>query len=151
AGGGGGQVPATRRPSGSSAASLSIDRGDIVYEERRTVLTEQFVKSMHDASGTACLTPPRSRLPMSPPMAPPEQPPIVDPSIESHVDSIMQELMEKNDQMKFMETRTKDTEEFAFLAEARLRSAEQAFRMEAEQNEILADMAKEVSRDQSPE
>ena len=79
---------------------------------------------------------------MSPPMAPPEQPPIVDPSIESHVDSIMQELMERNDQMKLMETRTKDTEEFAFLAEVRLRSAEHAFRMEAEQNEILADMAK---------
>ncbi|MFM7977777.1 MAG: hypothetical protein ACKPKO_00535, partial [Candidatus Fonsibacter sp.] len=36
-------------------------------------------------------------------------------------------------------------EEFAFLAETRLRSAESAFRMEAEQNEILAGMAKEVS------
>ncbi|MFM7989272.1 MAG: hypothetical protein ACKPKO_59155, partial [Candidatus Fonsibacter sp.] len=44
-----------------------------------------------------------------------------------------------------METRTKDTEEFAFLVEARLCSAEQAFYREAEQNEMLADMAKDVS------
>ncbi|MFM7987182.1 MAG: hypothetical protein ACKPKO_48510, partial [Candidatus Fonsibacter sp.] len=36
-------------------------------------------------------------------------------------------------------------EEFAFLAEARLQSVENAFRMEAEQNDFLADMAKEVS------
>ena len=78
-------------------------------------------------------------------MAPPVQPPVVDESVESHVEAIMQELMEKNDQVKYMETRTKDTEEFAFLAEARLRSVEQDFYREAEQNELLADMAKEVS------
>ena len=78
-------------------------------------------------------------------MAPPEQPPIVDPLIESHVEAIMQELMEMNEQVKSMVTRTKYSEEFAFLAEARLRSAEYAFHREAEQNEILAGMAKEVS------
>ncbi|MFM7985432.1 MAG: hypothetical protein ACKPKO_39570, partial [Candidatus Fonsibacter sp.] len=137
-----GQLIMTRRPSGSSAISLTVDHGDIVYEERRTILTEQLVKSMSDDSKAAFLTPPRMRLPVSPPMAPPEQPPIVDPSIESHVESIMQELMEKNDQVKSMDMRTKDSEEFAFLAEARLRSAEYAFHREAEQNEILAGMAK---------
>ncbi|MFM7984809.1 MAG: hypothetical protein ACKPKO_36355, partial [Candidatus Fonsibacter sp.] len=102
-GGMGCQATVTRRPSGSSAISLSVDHGDIVYEERRTVLTEQFVKSMLDDSRATFITPPRSRLPMSPPMAPPEQPPNVDPSIESHVESIVQELMEKNDQVKSME------------------------------------------------
>ncbi|MFM7990243.1 MAG: hypothetical protein ACKPKO_64100, partial [Candidatus Fonsibacter sp.] len=94
--------------------------GDIVYEERRTVLTEQLVKSTSDDSKAAFLTHPRMRVPMSPPMAPTEQPPIVDPSVESHVESIMQELMENNDQVKSMEMRTKDSEEFAFLVEARL-------------------------------
>ncbi|MFM7988637.1 MAG: hypothetical protein ACKPKO_55925, partial [Candidatus Fonsibacter sp.] len=57
--------------------------------------------------------------------------------------AIMQELMETTDQVKSMETRTKDTQEFAFLAEARLRSAAQSFYREAEQNAILADMAKQ--------
>ncbi|MFM7990102.1 MAG: hypothetical protein ACKPKO_63385, partial [Candidatus Fonsibacter sp.] len=39
----------------------------------------------------------------------------------------------------------KDTEEFALLAEPRLRSAEQAFYREVEQNEVLGSLAKEVA------
>ncbi|MFM7979840.1 MAG: hypothetical protein ACKPKO_11035, partial [Candidatus Fonsibacter sp.] len=75
----------------------------------------------------------------------PVQPSAIDAAIESHVEIIMQELLENNDQVKFMESRSKQTEEFAFLAEARFCSAEQAFDREVEQNEILADMAKQVS------
>ncbi|MFM7988008.1 MAG: hypothetical protein ACKPKO_52710, partial [Candidatus Fonsibacter sp.] len=96
-----------------------------------------------DESRPLFLTPPISRMLMSSPVAPPVQSHVVDASIESHVEAIVQELMEQQ-QVKSMETITRDTEELAFLAKARLRSAKQAFYRVAEQNEILADMAREV-------
>ncbi|MFM7990272.1 MAG: hypothetical protein ACKPKO_64250 [Candidatus Fonsibacter sp.] len=51
--------------------------------------------------------------------------------------------------MKAIEATVKGSEEFALLAEARLRSEEQALRVEAQQREAVIDMAKEVANGQA--
>ncbi|MFM7984830.1 MAG: hypothetical protein ACKPKO_36465, partial [Candidatus Fonsibacter sp.] len=69
--------------------------------------------------------------------------------MENQVDAIMREPMQRNDQMKVIEATVKGSEEFALLAEARLRSEEQTLRVEAQQREAVIDMAKEVASGQA--
>ncbi|MFM7984895.1 MAG: hypothetical protein ACKPKO_36800, partial [Candidatus Fonsibacter sp.] len=70
-------------------------------------------------------------------------------SVENQVDAIMRELMARNDQARSMEAVAKDREEFAFLAEARLRAEERAFYFDSDKNEVVVSMAKEVASGQS--
>ena len=51
--------------------------------------------------------------------------------------------------MKAMEATARGSEEFALLAEARLRSEEQALRVESQQHEAVMGMAKEVASGQA--
>ncbi|MFM7990226.1 MAG: hypothetical protein ACKPKO_64015, partial [Candidatus Fonsibacter sp.] len=69
--------------------------------------------------------------------------------MENQVDAIMRELALRNDQMKAMGATAKGSEEFALLAEARLRSEEHALRVESQQHEAVMGMAKEVASGQA--
>ncbi|MFM7984285.1 MAG: hypothetical protein ACKPKO_33675, partial [Candidatus Fonsibacter sp.] len=69
--------------------------------------------------------------------------------MENQVEAIVHELTLRNDQMKAIEATVKGSEEFALLAEARLRSEEQALRAEAQQREAVIDMTKEVASGQA--
>ncbi|MFM7983382.1 MAG: hypothetical protein ACKPKO_29070, partial [Candidatus Fonsibacter sp.] len=109
---------------------------------------DYFLNDVLDESRVAIMTPPRSRVSSHPPLAPPVHPPGPDASVESQVDASMRELMAKNDQVKSMEALAKGREEFAFLAEARLRAGERAFYFESENNEVVVSMAKEVGSGQ---
>ncbi|MFM7978066.1 MAG: hypothetical protein ACKPKO_02015, partial [Candidatus Fonsibacter sp.] len=78
-----------------------------------------------------------------PPLAAPWDAPRDEVVVENQVDAIMRELEQKNDQMKVIEATAKSSEEFALLAEARLRSEEQTLRVEAQHREVVYDMARQ--------
>ncbi|MFM7978648.1 MAG: hypothetical protein ACKPKO_04980, partial [Candidatus Fonsibacter sp.] len=84
-----------------------------------------------------------------PPLAAPWNAPCDEAVVENQVDAIMRELMQRNDQLKVIEATVKSSEEFALLAEARLRSEEQTLRVEAQQREAVIDMAKELANGQA--
>ncbi|MFM7980939.1 MAG: hypothetical protein ACKPKO_16635, partial [Candidatus Fonsibacter sp.] len=67
---------------------------------------------------------------LEPPMAAPWAVPQKEAVVENQVDAIMRELTLQSDQTKAMEATARGSEEFALLAEARLRSEEQALRVE---------------------